>query len=97
MLKQLLCFSLTLLTPIALPCLLLMIVGFFFSQIPYVQIGHCYRETNSCADFLARIGSCQNSDFILYNDLPMDLLELLSSDLVGLYCNRLVLVPLLPP
>ena len=68
-----------------------------FSQIPHVQIGHFYREANSCVDFLARIRSCQNSDFILYNDLPVDLLELLSSDSVGLYCNRLVLVPLLPP
>ena len=68
-----------------------------FSQIPYVQIGHCYGEANSYADFLARIGSCQNSDFILYNDLHVDLLELLSSDSVGLYCNRLVLVPPLPP
>uniref|UniRef100_A0A7N2MG54 AP2/ERF domain-containing protein n=1 Tax=Quercus lobata TaxID=97700 RepID=A0A7N2MG54_QUELO len=49
--------------------------------IPHVRIGHCYREANSCGDFLARIGSCQNSDFILYNDPPVDLLDLLSSDL----------------
>ena len=64
---------------------------------PHVQIGHCYREANSCVDFLARIGSCQNSDFILYNDPPVDLLELLSSDSAGLCCNRLVLFPPLPP
>ncbi|KAL4620119.1 hypothetical protein ACB092_06G130400 [Castanea dentata] len=29
------------------------------SQIPQVRIGHYYREANSCADFLAKIGSVQ--------------------------------------
>ena len=67
------------------------------SQIPQVRIGHCFREANSCADFLARIGSFQNRDFILYNDPPVDLKELLSSDSVGLYCNILVSDPLSPP
>ena len=67
------------------------------SQIPQVWIGHCYCEANSCADFIARIGPSQNSDFILSNDPPVDLMELLSSDSAGLYCNRLVSDPPLPP
>jgi len=29
------------------------------SQIPQVRIGHCYCEANSCADFLAKMGSAQ--------------------------------------
>ena len=53
-----------------------------------VQIEHGYREANSCADRLARIGTDQENLFILYHDPPMDLLELLSSDKNGLYYSR---------
>lgn len=66
-----------------------------FSLIPHVRIKHCYREANSYADCLARIGSSQSSVFILYNDPPVDLEELLSSDLAGLVRNRWVTAP--PP
>ena len=66
-------------------------------RIPQVQIGHYYHEANSCADFLARIGSSLNRDFILYNDLPMDLQELLSADSASFYCNKLLSKPPLPP
>ena len=52
--------------------------------------GHCYREANACADFLARKGALQASSFILYQDPPVDLLELISSDKLGLYCNRVI-------
>ncbi|XP_075673827.1 uncharacterized protein LOC142643165 [Castanea sativa] len=54
------------------------------SHIGQVRIGHCYREANSCVDCLARIGTAQENNFILYHDSPMDLLELLSSDNVGM-------------
>ena len=60
------------------------------SQIPHVQIMHCYREANSCADSLASIGTVQERSFILYQDPPVDLLELLSSDRDGLYVNRTI-------
>ena len=66
------------------------------SQIPLVRIGHCYCEANTCADFLARIGSSHNRDFILYNDLPVDLKELISSDSYGLYRNKLLPEPPFP-
>jgi len=60
------------------------------AQLAQVQIGHCYREANYCADFLARTGALQASSFILYQDPPVDLLELISSDKVGMYCNRTI-------
>ena len=60
------------------------------SQIAQVRIGHCFREANSCTDLLARKGTLQNRDFILYHDPPVDLLELISSDKSGLYYNRLM-------
>jgi len=60
------------------------------SQLAQVRIGYCYREANYCADFLARTGALQASGFILYQDPPVDLLELISSDKVGMYCNRTI-------
>ena len=35
------------------------------SQIPQVRLGHCYREANSCADFLAKKGITQDGLFCL--------------------------------
>ena len=58
---------------------------------------HCFCEANLCADCLARIGSVQERPFILYQDLPVDLLELLCSDRSGLYVNRTVANPPVPP
>lgn len=60
------------------------------SQLAQVQIGHCYCEANACADFLARKGALQASSFILYQDPPVDLLELISSNKLGLYRNRAI-------
>ena len=60
------------------------------SQLAQVRIGHCYHEANYCADFLARKGALQDCSFILYQDPPVDLLELISSDKDGMYCNRAV-------
>ena len=67
------------------------------SRIPQVRIGRCYREANSCADFLAKMGSAQNREFILFNDPPVDLEELISLDAVGIYHNRLLSELSLPP
>ena len=60
------------------------------SSTPQVRIGHCYREANSCADFLTKMGSAQIREFILFNDLPVDLEDLISLDAVGMYHNRLL-------
>ena len=69
----------------------------FLYQIAHVQIAHCFREANLCADFLALVGTKQDRNFILYNDPPMDLGELLSSDKEGLYHNRSICEHFLPP
>ncbi|KAL0005393.1 hypothetical protein SO802_012954 [Lithocarpus litseifolius] len=46
--------------------------------------------SDSCADFLAKMGSVQIREFILFNDPPVDLEELISLDAVGMYHNRLL-------
>ena len=63
------------------------------SQLPQVWIGHCYREANYCADFLARTGAMQASSFILYQDPPVGLIELIRLDKDGMCCNRVILEP----
>ena len=66
------------------------------SQIAHVRIAHCFREANLCADFLACVGTKQDRNFVLYNDPPVDLRELLSSDKEGLYHNRSICDHFLP-
>lgn len=67
------------------------------SQIAQVRIVRCFCEANSCTDCLARIGSVQERPFLLYQDLPVDLLELLCSDRFGLYVNKTVADSPFPP
>ena len=54
------------------------------SQIPQTRFNHCYREANRCADALAKIGSQQILDFILYDNPPVDLQTL--QILIALAC-----------
>ena len=56
-----------------------------------IRFKHCYREANRCANKLARIGSSQTLDFVVYHSPPMDILSFLEEDANGLYLNRLVL------
>ena len=58
------------------------------SQIGHVRIRHCFREANPCADFLAHLGSHQDSTFVLFHYSPVGLLDLLSSDRAGMYHSR---------
>ena len=58
------------------------------SQIGHVRIRHCFREANTCVDFLARLGSHQDSTFVLFHDPPMSLLDLLSFDRASMYHSR---------
>lgn len=62
------------------------------SQIPRIRFKHYYREVNSVANRLARKGSKQNADFILFENPPVDLLAIFNYDLVGLYLSRHCLV-----
>ena len=58
------------------------------SQIGQVRISHYFYEANTCADFLAWLGSQQESSFVLFHDPPVGLLDLLSSDRAGLFHSR---------
>ncbi|KAL0012520.1 hypothetical protein SO802_007628 [Lithocarpus litseifolius] len=60
------------------------------SQLGQVRIGHCYREANYCADFLARKGAFQDCCFCVYQDPHVDLLDLISADKEGVFCTRAI-------
>ena len=61
------------------------------SNFSQVQIRHCYREANRCADKLARMGSSHNLDFAIFDIPPLDVLAVYEDDLNGVYVNRLCL------
>ena len=61
-------------------------------EIPMVQIRHCYWETNKCADTLARRGAFLSQDFVIFLDPSIDVLFLLSLDVVGMHFDRFVLL-----
>ncbi|KAK9265995.1 hypothetical protein L1049_012495 [Liquidambar formosana] len=50
-----------------------------------VQIQHVYREANKCADFLAKYGASQVTNFVILNDPPSDLVAILLWDALGIY------------
>ena len=49
-------------------------------NIPRVQIKHCYREANKCADALARRGALLSQDFVIFLDPSAEVSLLLSLD-----------------
>ena len=51
--------------------------------ISMVQVQHCYREVNKCADALARRGALLPQDFVVFLDPPMEVSLLLSLDSAG--------------
>ncbi|XP_065639085.1 uncharacterized protein LOC136071559 [Quercus suber] len=58
------------------------------AQIPQLSIKHIYREANKCADRLAKLGSCQDVDFISYSYPPVELLPLVVANCQGMVVNR---------
>uniref|UniRef100_A0A7N2RCG3 RNase H type-1 domain-containing protein n=1 Tax=Quercus lobata TaxID=97700 RepID=A0A7N2RCG3_QUELO len=61
---------------------------YLVSKIPQVRINHCYREANRCADKLARKGANQSLNFILYENPPVDLCEVVEMDCTGVSFAR---------
>ncbi|KAF3953549.1 hypothetical protein CMV_021021 [Castanea mollissima] len=45
------------------------------SRFQQVQVRHCYQQANHCADVMARMGSNQPLDYVLFHNLPVDVLE----------------------
>ena len=58
--------------------------------IPMVQVQHCYREANICADALARRGALLPQDFVVFLDPPMEVSLLLSLDSAGVAYDRCI-------
>ncbi|XP_065627117.1 uncharacterized protein LOC111989670 [Quercus suber] len=54
------------------------------SQFHQVQIRHCFRQANRCADVMARMGSVLSLDFPVFLSPPVDALEAFEADLNGL-------------
>ena len=54
-----------------------------------VQLKHCYRQANRCADYMARLGADQELDYILFSSPPVDLAKALEDDCNGVSFNRL--------
>ncbi|KAL0014527.1 hypothetical protein SO802_001596 [Lithocarpus litseifolius] len=67
------------------------------SRVPQVKVKHCYRESNSCADALARLGSKMPSDFLFFSSPPPCLFNVYVSDLYGLFHSRLCPGPVVLP
>ena len=58
--------------------------------IPVIQIQHCYREANKCADALARRGALLSQDFVVFLDPPVEVSLLLSLDSAGVCYDRCI-------
>ena len=61
-----------------------------------VQILHCFRQANCCADMLARMSIEQDVDFISYNCPPVDIRSFLDEDAVVLFVNKGCSVSVVP-
>ena len=64
------------------------------TRIPQKSFRHIYRETNKYVDYLARLGTLLESDFIVFSSLPVDFSSILEVDANRLYVNRLCPEPL---
>ena len=59
------------------------------SRFQQVQIKHCYREVNRCADSLARLSLTLDADFSSFLSPPVDIFSVFEDDLNGMYFDRL--------
>ena len=48
-----------------------------------VRIKHCFRQTNQCADGLARMSFSLNADFLFFDSPPVDIIDVFEGDLIG--------------
>lgn len=59
------------------------------TQIPQIIFRHIYREANLCANRLANYGRLQDVDFVIYSNMPVDLLSFVEVNCQGMYSNRI--------
>lgn len=60
------------------------------ARIPRVQLQHCYRKANKCADALAKRSALLPCNFLVFDSLPADVALMLSLDDVGFLYERSV-------
>ena len=60
-----------------------------------IQIKHCFRQANRCADLLARMSLDQVTDFVSFNCPPVDIRGIVEEDIVGRFVSRLCPVSVL--
>ena len=58
------------------------------NQFPQATINHVYGEANKSADWLASYEQKLDSDFVLWNGPPVDLIPVLEADSRGLFSSR---------
>ena len=59
------------------------------TRFQQVQIKHCFRQANQCADGLVRMSFRMHDDFKLYDSPPVDVLDVFEGDLIGMYLNKI--------
>ena len=59
------------------------------TKLQQVQFRHCFRQSNQCADALARLGANQDLDFRIFDSPPVDVSVFFEQDTIGLGSNRL--------
>ena len=59
-------------------------------DIPNKRVVHAFRETNQCADALAKLGSQSLYSFVVFCNPPPVVESLLSFDKANMRCNRLL-------
>ena len=59
------------------------------TKFQQVQFKHCFRQSNQCANALARLGADQDLDFRIFESPPVDAFVFFEQDNNGLCFNRL--------
>ena len=59
------------------------------TKFQQVQFNHCFRQSNQCADALARLGAVQDLDFRIFESPPVDAFVFFEQDNSGLCFNKL--------
>ena len=59
------------------------------TRLHQVHIKHRFCQANQCADGLGRMSFRMSSDFLMFDSLPVDILDVFEGDLNGMYFNRI--------
>lgn len=66
------------------------------SRFQQIQVKHCFKESNRCADSLAKMSFSQDANFSSFVCPPMDMIDVFEDDLDGMYFNRICPEPIVP-